>query len=385
MTAHNEPSMGSVYDFCVIGAGIAGTSVAAELARHASVLLLEMESQPGYHTTGRSAAVFAPVYGPQPIRALTRASAAFYHNPPEDFATAPLLELLDVIMLARADQEKHLAQFLKEVGKEGAISRIGADEIRKRNPLVRETYAHAGALDQTGSGIDVHALHQGYLNTFRKAGGMLATNCKVEKLERRNGIWVIATASGVYQAATIINAAGAWADQVGAMAGAERIGLVPKRRTALIVDAPDGLDTASLPLIVDIEEQFYMKADAGRLLISPANEDPMEPCDAQPDEMDIAICIDRIQHAFDIEVRRIGNKWAGLRSFVADKVPVAGYSSAVGGFFWLAGQGGYGVQSAPALSRYAASLALGNDIPADILAAGLNPASIAPDRLRLAA
>ena len=253
-------------------------------------------------------------------------------------------------------------------------------EVTSRHPLVRPGYAHAGALDTTGSAIDVHALHQGYLNTFRRAGGTLSTSSPVQQLGRTNDLWLVETGSGTFRAKTVVNAAGAWANQVGEMAGAEDIGLVPKRRTALIIDAPDGIDTATLPLIVDIEEQFYMKPDAGRLLISPANEDPMAPCDAQPDEMDIAICVDRIERAFDIKVNRIANKWAGLRSFVADKSPVAGYSQAVDGFFWLAGQGGYGVQSAPALSRCAAALALGNAIPTDILDAGLQPSSIAPQR-----
>lgn len=379
------PASVSTHDFAVIGAGIAGASVAAELAPHASVVLLEMESQPGYHSTGRSAAVFAPIYGPQPIRALTRASAGFLHNPPNEFADGPLLEALDVIMLARHGQERQLASFLKELSGESGVRRVEGREICERHPLVRESYAHAGVLDETGSAIDVHALHQGYLNALRKAGGRLVLGSPVQELKRTGGVWSVTAGGVTVRASVVVNAAGAWADHVGMAAGAERIGLVPMRRTALIVDAPDGIDTASLPLIVDIEEQFYMKPDAGRLLISPANEDPVEPCDAQPDEMDIAVCVDRIERAFDIRVRRIANKWAGLRSFVADKSPVAGYSEAVGGFFWLAGQGGYGVQSAPALSRFAAALALGNEIPADILAAGLSPSGIAPQRLRLAA
>ncbi|MEM7303183.1 MAG: FAD-binding oxidoreductase [Pseudomonadota bacterium] len=375
----------TVYDFAIIGAGIAGTSVAAELADQASVLLLEMASQPGYHTTGRSAAVFAPIYGPQPIRALTRASAEFFNTPPVDFTQNRLLEPLDVIMLARKDQDKQLSDFLDELGSEGGVRRVEHNEILKRHPLIRTEYAHAGALDTTGSAIDVHDLHQGYIRSFRKSGGVTQTNATVQALERNNGVWSITAENGAFKAANVINAAGAWADQVGAMAGAEHIGLVPKRRTALIVDAPDGLSTAQLPLIVDIDEQFYMKPDAGRLLISPANEDPMEPCDVQPDEMDIAICVDRIERAFDIEVRRIVNKWAGLRSFVADKSPVVGYSTTADGFFWLAGQGGYGIQTAPALSRCAAALALGDAIPTDIVDAALSPSSITPQRTGLAA
>ncbi len=370
-----------IFDFAVIGAGIAGASVGAELAADASIVLLEMESQPGYHTTGRSAAMFAPGYGPQPVRALTRASAAFYNAPPDGFATSPLLSPRDVIMIARSDQMTALDAFHAEISLELPVARIDAGDMCNRHPLLRENYAQAGVLDETGSHIDVHALHQGYLRVFRARGGTLRTNAEALAFVRDSGIWQIETAAGSVRAATIINAAGAWADQLATMAGAETIGLVPKRRTAMTIDAPDGLAVDDLPLVVDIDEDFYMKPDAGRLLISPANEDPMPPCDAQPEELDIAICADRIEKAFDIEVRNIASKWAGLRSFVADKSPVVGYSQQADGFFWLAGQGGYGIQTCPALSRLAAATALGNGIPADILGEGLEPASLLPQRL----
>lgn len=372
------------FDFGVIGAGIAGASVAAELADFGSVVLLEMEDQPGYHTTGRSAAVFSPGYGPPPIRALTRASADFFHNPPEGFSDVPLLTPLDVIMVARHGQETVLETFLSEVSIEGDIIKLSADAIYQRHPLIRHGYAVGGALDTAGSSIDVHALHRGYLKAFKNAGGALITQAEVRSLERRNQIWQIDTAAGSFSTPVVINASGAWANKVGELARAEPIGLIPKRRTALIIDAPESVDVDRLPLVVDIEEEFYMKGDAGRLLISPANEDPMEPCDVQPEEIDIALCVDRIERAFDIQVGRVSNKWAGLRSFVGDKSPVVGYSQSAEGFFWLAGQGGYGIQSSPALSRYAASLALGNEVPSDILKMGLSPISISPARLATA-
>lgn len=372
--------LGGIVDFAVIGAGIAGTSVAAELAGHGRVALIEMESQPGYHTTGRSAAMFAPGYGPQPIRALTRASADFFNNPPAGFTDTPLLSRRDVVMLARPDQLDILDGLISELSQETNVRRLGIAELKQRHPLIREDFAEAGMLDESGSDIDVHALHQGFLKTFRERGGSLLTGTEVSDLRRNGDVWQISSSSGEVSAAIVINAAGAWAEKIGAMAGAETVGLVPKRRTALMIDPPEGLDVDALPLVVDIEENFYMKPDAGRLLISPANEDPMEPCDVQPEELDIAICIDRIQTAFNIEIRRIGNKWAGLRSFVADKSPVAGFSRRAQGFFWLAGQGGYGIQSSPGLSRTAAALAMGNDVPDDILAQGFDPASLAPDR-----
>lgn len=369
------------FDFAVIGAGIAGASVAAELAQAASVVLLERETQPGYHTTGRSAAMFAPGYGPAPIRALTRASAGFFAAPPEGFGETPLLSQRDVVMIARPDQEAQLAQLFDELADEAAVSLLDAAALMARCPLLRPGYGAAGLLDSSGSDIDVHALHQGYLKMLRARGGALRTRAEVLDLRRAPGVWLITTAEESVQAATVINAAGAWADAVGAMAGAETIGLVPKRRSAMMIDPPEGRAVEDWPLVVDIDESFYMKPDAGRLLISPANEDPMPPCDVQPEDIDIALCVDRIERAFDLKIARIGRKWAGLRSFVADKAPVAGYSARAEGFFWLAGQGGYGIQSAPALARAAAALALGSGIPADILAAGLDPAAIAPERL----
>lgn len=371
------------YDFAIIGAGIAGASVAARLADGASVLLLEMETQPGYHTTGRSAAMFAPVYGPSQIRALTRASTAFFATPPAGFADAPLLSPRDVVMIARRDQTASLDAFMKELGEEDGISRIDGETVQKLLPVLRAGYAVGGVLDSSGSDIDVNGSHQGFLRQFKKLGGTLQASAEVTGLRRDKGVWTLSTKSDSYTAATVINGAGAWADQLGRLAGAEPIGLVPKRRTAMLIQAPDGLALESHPLAVDIDEDFYMKPDAGRLLISPANEDPMDPCDVQPDEFDIAYCIDRIETAFDMKVRSIETRWAGLRSFVADKVPVVGFSNQVDGFFWLAGQGGYGIQTSPALSQLAATLARGEAPPQDILDFGVDPAALAPGRAGL--
>ncbi len=267
------------------------------------------------------------------------------------------------------------------MSKQTPVSRLTGDDLIATNPLLKPGYAVAGMLDAGGSDIDVHALHQGYLRQFRDAGGTILNKLCVTGLNREGDTWVISTTGEKIYAPIVVNAAGAWADEVGQLAEAEKIGLVPKRRTALIVAAPDGVEVDNIALTADINEEFYMKPDAGRLLISPADETPSPACDAQPEELDIAICIDKIETAFDLSVRRIENKWAGLRSFVDDGCPVVGYSRTQEGFFWLAGQGGYGIQSAPALSRFAASQVLGEKAPQDILDCDFNPSDVSPKRI----
>ncbi|MCG8493724.1 MAG: FAD-binding oxidoreductase, partial [Sneathiellales bacterium] len=372
--------MSGSFDIIVIGAGIAGASVAAELSASNRVLLLEMESQPGYHTTGRSAAVFAPVYGPQPIRALTRASEAFFKNPPEGFSEHELFSPRKILMIAAEHQIDALDALIAECETETPVEKLTGDRLRAEQPLLRDGYCTAAMLDPNGQDIDVHALHQGYLKCFKKADGTLVTNAPVTALHRKAESWTVQAGGADYTAPILVNAAGAWADEIGKLAGADKIGLVPKRRTALMIASPSPEISDPLPITVDVDEEFYLKPDAGRLLISPANEDPSAPCDAQPEELDIALCIDRIERAFDVPVGRIENKWAGLRSFVSDKCPAVGYSEKTPGFFWLAGQGGYGIQTAPALACLAASMILKQDPPEDIMKEGLNLADLSPDR-----
>lgn len=380
MTAVTE-----IYDFVVIGAGIAGTSVAAELAERGAVLILEMEAQPGFHTTGRSAAMFAMTYGPAPIRALTRASKAFFEQPPRDFTDHGLLMPRGMMMVAREDQMIALDQLMAELDDDvPGLRQLDGTQARSRMPLLRDGYVTGALFDEHSRDIDVHALHQGFLRYFRASGGTLATSEEALALERDGGVWCIKTKHGVRKGSVIVNAAGAWADRLGALAGSSGIGLMPKRRTAMTVAAPAGIDMDDWPMTVDVEERFYLKPESGRLLISPADETPSEPCDAQPDEMDVAVCADRIQNAFDVEIRRIENKWAGLRSFVSDKCPVCGYDPQVEGLFWLAGQGGYGIQSAPALAKLAASLILASPLEPSVADQGVDPAALAPDRPALA-
>jgi len=270
--------------------------------------------------------------------------------------TAELTEELRRLRTERAGGQRVTALLGRDDGRDDVSGDAVAEQLDTAQtyaaqPLLRAGYATGAMLDRSGQDIDVSALHQGYLKALRRAGGILLTDSPVSGVQRLSGIWQVTAGREHYSAPVVINAAGAWADKVGALAGAETIGLIPKRRTALMIASPQASKTDPLPLTVDIEEQFYLKPDAGRLLISPANQDPEEPSDVQPDELDVAICIDRIERAFDLSVRRVENKWAGLRNFVTDKSPVVGWSDQAEGFFWLAGQGGYGIQTAPALAR----------------------------------
>jgi len=368
-------------DVLVIGAGIAGASVAAELSRAASVVVLEMESQPGYHTTGRSAALFSGGLGAPLVGALSHASSAFFHAPPSGFSAHPLVSPRGVLMLAREDQIAALEAFAVRVRPDLPLERLDGAAARRLHPLLREGYAQEAIWNPTACDIDVHALHSGYLAMLRANGGEVRVNAQARGVTRAGGRWRVTTAAGVFEAGILVNAAGAWADEFAGLAGLAPLGLRPMRRTALLVDPPSGFDPGALPMAIDIDEQFYMKPDAGKLLLSPADETPLPPQDVQPDEFDIALCADRIMTAFEVEVRRIGHKWAGLRTFTPDRMPVAGFDETAEGFFWLAGQGGFGIQTAPAMARIAAALILGQPAPPDIVDAGATPQALSPRRL----
>lgn len=369
-------------DILVIGAGIAGASVAHALARDASVIVLEQESQPGYHTTGRSAALFTEAYGNLAIRRLTSAGRAFFEAPPEGFAEHPLLSPRGTLFIARDDQLGALDRALAETPSAAEVCRLAGAEAVEVNPALDPDYVAGALYEPTAEDIDVHALHGGFLRGLRRRGGRLVTGARVEALARAGGEWTAGTPVGRFAAPVVVNAAGAWADVVAELAGLRPIGLVPKRRTAFTFDPPEGWEIAAWPATIDIDERFYFKPDAGRILGSPADETPSPPCDAQPEELDIAIGVYRIETATRLTVRRLASRRAGLRSFVADKTPVAGFDDDSEGFFWLAGQGGYGIQTSPAMARAAAALITTGDLPADLKARGLETATLAPGRLR---
>lgn len=375
-------------NFLIVGGGMAGASAAYELAAHGSVVVLERESQPGYHSTGRSAALYTQTYGHPVVRALTVASWDFYTDPPEGFSEHPLLTPRGVLLIGRADQAAALDRDFAEGRRlTPSVERLDRAQALARAPFLKSDYVDGAVWEPEAMDMDVHAIHTGYLRGLKARGGRLVTDAGVTALEQRDGLWIATSPAGVFAAPVLINAAGAWADVLAGMAGVRPIGLVPKRRTAItfdpvFADPADAEGIAGWPMVIDVDEQFYMKPESGRLLLSPADETPVEPCDVQPEELDIAVAIDRMEQAVRFSVRRITHKWAGLRSFVADKVMVAGYDESAEGFFWLAGQGGYGIQTAPAMGRTAASLATGGGLPAEVAALGVRVEDLAPARLR---
>jgi len=370
----------SALDVLVIGAGMAGASVAAHLAEHRRVLLLEAEDRAGYHATGRSAALFTEIYGNEVIRALTRASRGFLASPPASFDASSLLRRRGCLYIAHAAQVETLAAFAALEDVAPATHSIPVEEAYRRCPVLKPGYLAAALLEPDASDIDVSALHQGYLRLFRSRGGQLLTGAPVSAIERHAGGFTVQAGRETLRTRILVNAAGAWADRIAALAGLAPLGLTPRRRTAVLVDPPAGLSIADWPFVNDIDEQFYFKPEAGLLFLSPADETPLEPCDAQPDEWDVATVVERVEAATTLRIERLKARWAGLRTFAPDRSPVVGFSPAAPGFFWLAGQGGYGIQTAPALSRLAAALIEEAPLPPDLLEAGVDAGALRPDR-----
>lgn len=370
------------FDFAIVGAGIAGVSAAYHFAPRARVIVLERENVPAYHTTGRSAALHSETYGSAEIRAITVATGRFYRNPPPGFAERPVLTPRGALIAGRAEQQAGLRKAAAEYASlVPSVHWLEPAEVLARQPLLKPETAGGGAVfEPEADDMDVAAIHAGFLRGARAAGAVLRLNAEVTALDRKAGRWEIRLGDGETIAATsIVNASGAWADVVAGLAGARPVGLVPKRRTAFTFDAPAGLALEKMPMVIDFDETWYFKPEVGQFLASPADETPSPPCDAQPDEMDIAIAVDRIETATTLQIRRLKNKWAGLRSFVSDKNLVVGYDP-VPGFFWLAGQGGYGIQTGAAAGRLAAGLALDGKLPADIVELGVTEAALSPRR-----
>lgn len=373
------------FDVAIVGAGIAGASLACRLATAGRrVLLLERESQPGYHSTGRSAAMFMESYGPPQVRALTRASRAFYERPPAGFTDVPLLHPRGVLYVATHAQQAALDDTWAAMHAAGqAVQRLDTAAALAQVPCLRADLIAGAIAEPDAMDLDVHALHQGFLRSARAAGAQLRCNAEVAAGTPAEGGWRLQLAGGeTLHAELLVNAAGAWADELARRCGAAPLGLQPRRRSAFTFHAPAGTDASGWPGVVDIEERWYFKPDAGRLLGSPANADPTHPHDVQPEELDIALGIHGIEQATTLRIRRPASTWAGLRTFAPDGEIVIGFDDARPGFFWLAGQGGYGLQSAAGASELAAALVQGRLLPEALAAEGVQPAAVAPQRLR---
>jgi D-arginine dehydrogenase len=368
-------------DFIVIGGGIAGASAAYELSAAGRVVLLEMESAPGYHATGRSAAVLSENYGPPVWSRLVTASRAFLESPPEGFADVPLVAPRGALFLAREEEQEALRRQGTELLRRGASVEIIPVEDALRLCPVLKTTEFALALHEQGCvDIDTGALMAGYLKGFRRRGGRLLVDARAERLVRSGGRWRVTTAKGAIEAPVIVNAAGGWARQVAELAGLSDRNVVPFRRTALTFDPPGDSDIRRWPMTFDLAETFYFKPEAGRIMVSPVDMAPSEPCDTQADELEVAIAVDRIERFTTMSVRTIKHRWGGLRSFAPDHEPVIGPDPEEPSFIWLAGQGGNGVMGAAAAARLAAQLALGDGVPADLAALGISAAQVSPGR-----
>ena len=358
--------MAESYDIAIVGAGIAGASLAAGLAPHAKVVLLEAEDRPGYHSTGRSAAFWTESYGGAAIQPLTTASGPFLRE-------HGFLSERGALTIARRGDEARLEAFADEFRALGVrVEMLAGEALLERIPGLHADWA-LGALEPDCSDIDVAGLHQHYLATASKAGADLLCRARLVEANHANG-WDLTFADGrSIHAKLLVNAAGAWADEVARLAGVKPIGITPYRRTVAQVRTSP-LPPENLPLVLDLDEQFYFKPEAGRLWLSPHDETASPPCDAAPEELDVALAIDRFEQVVDWRIERIEHKWAGLRSFAPDRLPVYGPAADKPAFFWFAGQGGFGIQTAPAAADLACRLILGK--PAGVV----DPAPYAASR-----
>ncbi len=358
--------MNTTFDIAVIGAGIAGASLAAELAPHARVIMLEAEDAPGRHATGRSAAFWAETYGGPLVQPLTTASGPWLEE-------HGFLGDRGSLNIARAGQEAEIEAFIADFERGGVrVEWLGREEIERIVPGLKPEWRH-GVNEPDCKDIDVAGVHGWYLAEAKRAGVEL--RCRAGLLEASfdasaGGGWTLRTADGAtIRCSVLANAAGAWADPVAQLAGLRPLGIQPLRRTMVqMCTSPAAQD--NLPLVVDLGGNFYFKPESGRLWLSPHDETPSIPCDAAPEELDVAIAIDRFEQVVDWKVERVEHKWAGLRSFAPDRLPVYGPDPRNPAFFWFAGQGGFGIQTAPAAARLAAQILLG--LPEDELTALLD-------------
>ncbi|MGB3318448.1 MULTISPECIES: NAD(P)/FAD-dependent oxidoreductase [Sphingopyxis] len=372
-------------EIVVIGGGIAGVSAAALFARHAPTVLLERESALGYHSSGRSATFYHFGIGDDVVRGLTAASRFFFADPPPGYSDVPLWQEKAALFIATPQHMDELVALETEMRRfTDSIARVGPDEMQAIVPVLKVggEGAVAGVLDTGGRKLDADLLLQANARALRAAGGEIRFNAGVTGIAHDGTEWIVDTAEGSYAAKTVVNAAGAWADELAVLAGVRPLGLTPLRRTIIGFDPPEGIPIADWPFLKTVQDDgFYMLPDAGRLLVSPMDVTPSPPCDVQPEDYEMALAAWRIEEATTLSVGRIALKWAGLRSFVADKVPTAGFAPDAPGFFWLAGQGGYGLQTSPAMAMAAEALLFGLPWPGLLSEHGVEPHHIRPDRL----
>jgi D-arginine dehydrogenase len=362
-------------DFIIIGGGIAGLSAGARLAAYGKVVVLEAEEALGYHSSGRSVSTSHYGIGNAVVKELTLRSRPFFEAQPEGFSDTPIAHLFPSLYLAEEATLPLLDDLdaaMREVT--DAVERLDVADILRLCPVVRTGPGGAVAAlnDPIGLKLDADALLHGYARRLRALTGEIRLGRRVHSIEYKAGQWIV---DGALSAPVLINAAGAWCDAVAGLAGVAPLGLEPKRRTVIAVDP--GVDMTGWPFVHSIVKDFYMLPEAGRLLVSPVDEVDDDPCDAQPDDYDIAYAADRLEHYTTLRVTRIAHRWAGLRTFTRDRTPTAGFAPGAPGFFWLAGQGGYGLQTAPAMAEAVEALVTGAAWPMPDVA----PAQIAPDRL----
>ncbi|QNN57548.1 FAD-binding oxidoreductase [Diaphorobacter ruginosibacter] len=373
-------------DFLIIGAGIAGASLAHWLAPHGKVVMLERESMPGYHSTGRSAALYMESYGTEQVRVLTRASRQFFDHPPEGFSDYPLLTPRGAMTISSQENLPQLQAHWEELCPLGTdVVQLTGEQAREMIPVLREEHVAAAVYEPGAADMDVHAIHQGFLRSMRRTGGVLVCDAEVTGMARDGaGVWQVTAGGRNYSARVVVNAAGAWGDHIASLAGVAPLGLEPCRRSAMVFAPPQGMNATHWPMVNAIDESWYIKPDAGMLLGSPANADPTSAHDVQPEEFDIALAIHRIEEATTLTIRRPDRTWAGLRSFVSDGDLVGGFDAAAPGFFWLVAQGGYGIQTSAAMGETCASLVRGLGVPERIAGFGLTADMLSPGRASLA-
>ena len=367
------------YDIAIIGGGIAGLSLAYFLGGRRSVVVLEQESELGYHSTGRSAAEFVLRYNSAEICKLAAIARRFFDAPPDGFAEVPLLRPRGGITIADAEKAGRLqAQF--EIDRHHApLSLMTPEEAITHVPFLDPAYVKAAYLDPEFWDIEVESLLQGYAKGARRTGVTIRTDAGVTGIRDDGRHWQIGTRAGAVAARTIVNASGGWADTIAALAGIRPLGIVPHRRTAILLDLP-GFDPAAMPEINELDEEFYFKPDAGRLMVSPADETLCDPADVQPEEIDVAWAVHHFETATTIKVDRVAKRWAGMRSFSRDRLPAIGFDPGHPRFFWLAGQGGYGILSSPALGALAAAILTGTEVPEGFGEHSLDPGVFSPSR-----